>query len=1024
MQSKGIIKFFLIVLALVVLYQFLLMLPTRGVERRAAQHAALVSGTKDISDIAFKKSQQAFLDSVSDKPVLNIGIKKFTYQELKAQQLALGLDLKGGMSVIMQVDLEDLVVKLSNNNADPTFRKAIQQTREGQSASQDDFVTLFIKTYKQLSGGKTLAPLFALGDLKDKITLTTSDSEVERLIREQSDATVDRTYALLKKRIDKFGVTQPNVTLDQQTDRILVELPGVENPERARKFLQATAKLQFFEVYEFGEIQGGIMRANEALKVRFGNDGKLLSNAATTTNDTVATAKPAVSADTLKTATTANDTTPKPFSDVNKGPLLSLLQANGVSPDGRMLMYPAVVGVANATDTARINLMLNSREARTNFPADLKFLWAADPNKDESGNATNEYHLFSIRTERGGQAPLEGDRVANAMETSDPRTNETVVSMSMNQEGARDWARLTKKNLKRSVAIVLDDEVCSAPVVQSEMTDGNAQISGGFSVQEAQDLANILKIGKLPAKTLIIQEDVVGPTLGAKNINAGLRSMAISLSLLMIFMVLYYGRSGWISNLALAANLFFVVGALASWGTVLTLPGMAGILLTMTTMIDANIIIFERVREEMRLGKSLYQSIIDGFQGSYSAIIDANISNLLVAAILAYFGLGPIKGFAVVLIIGIICSVFTAVLVTRLIFEWWVGDKGKDVNFETNFSRNAFTGLHYDFVGKRRIAYIISGSVILLGIVSALTRGFDLGVDFKGGRAYTIQFPNTNSVDANAIRESLGKEFGGNKPLVKTFGGDNQVQVTTSYMVDSTGENVDAKMLAKLYSGVNAYAGGKIASMDEFTSKYLKSRVKVGATVADDISNSAYKATIWALIAIFFYILFRFRKWQFGLGAVLALVHDVLAVLACFSLLRGIMPFSMEIDQAFVAAILTVVGYSMNDTVVVFDRIREFFGMYTNKPIKETINMAINDTLSRTVITSATTFVTMLVLFLFGGEATRAFSFALLVGIFVGTYSSIFVATPIVVDLWGKDSTLPTTPTENTTSTAEQPAKA
>ena len=696
---------------------------------------------------------------------------------------------------------------------------------------------------------------------------------------------------------------------------------------------------------------------------------------------------------------------PQTFSD---GPLFSIFSPNGVN--NALSNSYAVMGTATKNNRDRVLSMINQPEFRVLFPPDLSFRWGEDPVVDfESGEVTDDYELYGLRVRRGStKAPLEGDVVTDAQASPDPTKGGMQVSLNMNQEGARTWGRMTTEafnDQQRQVAIVLDSAVVSAPSVNGPITGGRTSITGNFSVSEANDLANILKIGKLPAAPIIIQEAVVGPTLGADNINRGISSLIIGFVLVLAFMIFYYAKGGIVSIIALLANLFFIFGTLASIGTVLTLPGLAGILLTIGMAVDANVIIYERIREELREGKTTIMAISDGFKHSYSAIIDANVTTLLTAIVLAYFGLGPIKGFAVVLIIGVLSSLFTAVLVGRLIIDWWTKDKDREMTFWTGMSKNMFADLNIDWLGKRKIAYVISGLIIAMGIASMATRGFDLGVDFRGGYSYNIEFDKGVNVNAQQIRDALTEPFGAT-PVVKSVSGENTFNVITSYKVDETSETAADEVMGALHQGINSITGGSL-SLDKFklpssSGTHVIASTKIGPTIADDIFKDSLFAGVLALLLIFLYIFIRFSKWQYSLGAVAALFHDTLLVLSIFSIFHGFLGFAMEIDQPFIAAILTVIGYSINDTVVVFDRIREYMNAYTNKTKYEVVSMAVNSTVSRTVITSLTTLFMVLMLFIFGAGSIKGFAFALLIGVLVGTYSSIFIATPIMSDLTGE----------------------
>ncbi|MEN0005059.1 MAG: protein translocase subunit SecDF [Bacteroidota bacterium] len=1002
MQGKGVVRFFLVVMTIVTLVQYFFMLPTQKVETAADEYAETLASqaAEEQQKTVFKEKRSEFLDSMSTEEVFKIPyLKSYTYQDLKAQQLALGLDLKGGMSVVLQVDLREFIRALANSSKDPTFLAALNEATEAQKNAQADYVTLFADAFRSNSEGKKLAPIFARNEaLREKINFETSDGEVVRLIREKANETVDLTYKLLKERIDKLGVTQPNVSLDASRDLITVELPGIDNPERARQFLQAAAKLEFWNVYRISDsgLVTAFAEANERLSKELGASVE----PEITRIDTLY--KQDSLGNDLLDQIVAIDTVYNEF-NANAGPLFDVFQLNQTGARGL-----AVMGTARKNQRSIVEGYLNQENIKGLFPRDLVFRWSKDPIRDlETGDLTDDYELYAIKKERGSEKPpLTGDRVVDANASPDPQTNEVGVSLKMDNAGAKIWGQMTTKagqDNNREIAILLDNEVVSAPRVINPILTGDSQISGSFSIQEAKDLSNILQVGKLPAETRIIQESLVGPSLGQKNIDRSLNSLIIGFLLLLGFMVFYYGGGGIVAIIVLFLNLFFIFGALASYGTVLTLPGVAGIILTVGMAVDANVIIYERIREELRDGKSLAASIADGFQNSYSAIIDANVTTILTAFVLAYFGLGPIKGFAVVLIIGVLSSLFTAVLVGRLIIDWWVG-RGNNLSFWTGFSKNLFADLQIDWLGRRKLAYIISGTIIVLGIASFAMRGFELGVDFKGGYSYNITFDKNASIDADDLRESLTTTFG-STPTVKAVDTENTFNVVTDYQVDNTDDDAPNLVMEKLYEGVNTMSGGNL-DFNNFKSPdgegtYVSSSSKVGPTIADDIKNSAFYATIFALLLIFLYIFIRFSKWQYSAGAVAALFHDTMIVLAVFSIGHGILPFSLEIDQAFIAAILTVIGYSINDTVVVFDRIREFMGLYTKKSKEEVINMAINSTVSRTVITSLTTLLMVAILFVFGGASIKGFAFALLVGIIVGTYSSVFVATPVMSDLTG-----------------------
>ncbi len=996
MQIKGVVRFFLIALTVVCLYQYLLVIPTSNIESAAARYAEERHAQNP--SVSWRTYYSAYLDSLSSETVFSIPlIKKFTYADLKKSQLALGLDLKGGMSVLLQVDLKDFVRNLSGNSTDPAFLEALEKAANQQKTQQADFITLFANAWKEVSGGKSLASIFARNEtLRGQINFESPDAEVIRVVRELANTTVGETYKRLKQRIDKLGVVQPNVSLDAARDLILVELPGIDNPQRARNMLQKSAKLEFWDTYRFGDenIPKALENADNRLKALLAGDTSLL----VTIRDTLYVYPTGPDGRPDSSATPEMKIVDRPVESQGDGPLLRMLT---LANDPRSV----VIGYADKNKMKAISEMLERPDVRALFPADLMFRWSLKPVPERSGNSSvaNKYELYALKKWRNQDKPrLDGSVVTRASEQPDPNTGEVTVSLSMNNEGARIWAEMTRQAYEggnREIAIVLDDEVVSAPRVINPIEGGNSSITGGFTLEEAKDLANILEVGKLPAGTRIVQESQVGPSLGADNIRKSLVAMVLSVLLLCAFMIAYYARGGVVAVIALLANLFFIIGTLASMGTVLTLPGIAGIVLTLATAVDANVIIYERIREEIRSGVEGIKAIATGFSRALPAIIDANVTTLLTAFVLIYFGLGPIKGFGTVLMVGIFSTMFTAVLVSRLITEWWL-ERGKEMTYSYPWSANWLVGVNVDWIGKRKYAYLFSSAIILIGIASFFARGFELGVDFKGGYSFNVTFDQPVSLEK--LRPALSQALGGN-PVVKVISTENTYNITTSYLIDDTSPDVMDKVMAKLYEGLSA-AGYSTGDLENFKSTagsgtHILSSSQVSPTVADDIRDSSFSATFWALSLIFLYLLLRFRRWQFSLGAVLALFHDVLILLTFFTLLHGIVPFSLEIDQAIIACILTVIGYSVNDTVIVYDRIREFINTYIGRPKEEVFNMAINTTLSRTLITSGTTLVAALVLFLFGGDATKGFAFGMSVGILFGTYSSVFVASSLVVDL-------------------------
>ena len=1000
MQGKGLLKFFLILMAIVSAVQLLYFIPTNKVEKAAAEYGQVRANNVDEEHKSgtFKTQKAKYLDSISDVTILSIpGLAKYSYSDLKKRQLGFGLDLKGGMSAVLQVDLREILIALAGSKKnDVDFVNALDQASEDQKNSSSDYVTLFANAYKEIAPDKKMSKLFQRSKTLGEINNETSDGDVIKLLRTAADETVGRTFKMLKERIDRSGVVQPNISLDASRDLILVEMPGVDNPKRMIDLIQAAAQLEFWDTYRFNDpgVIAMFQEADKRLAIVRGED--VVMKMDTTYDDFIYDSDGNILDSTMVI---------QPSTDIfgSQGPLLSKLRLNGST--GQQY-YAPIMGLVNKKDLPALKSILKSDEVKSNFPKNSRFAFSYKPTKNADQEFTDEYELYLLKTNSSGKAPIEGDVVVEASQQIDPTSGQPEVSLTMNSAGAKKWAKMTEaayKNNGREIAITLDSQVVSAPGVNNgAITGGRSSISGSFSIQEAVDFANILEVGKLPAKTQIIQKSIVGPSLGAKNIKSSVTSLIIGFILLLLFMMFYYGKGGVVSIIALLANMFFIFGTLSSLGTVLTLPGIAGIVLTIGMAVDANVIIFERIREELRAGKSNLASISDGFRASYSAIIDANVTTFLVAMVLAYFGLGPIKGFAVVLMIGVVSSLFTAVLFGKLMIDSYTKAGKKEMSFWSGWSKNAFANLNINWMSKRRTAYIVSSVIILAGVVSIFTRGFNLGVDFKGGYSYDVQFER--NVDQEQIKTLLAAEdIFGDAPVVKTVDSDNTYKITTAYLIEDNAEGNDVKVMAKLYDGLKGIDGSTVTAKQFEDASYtggmhVISSSKVGPTIADDIRSSSIYAGVFALILIFFYIFLRFNKWQYSMGAVAALFHDSLIVLGLFSLLKDVMPFSLEIDQAFIAAILTVIGYSINDTVVVFDRIREYLGIYTNKDKDEILNLALNSTFSRTIITSLTTLIVVSILLIFGGGSIRGFAFALLIGILVGTYSSIFVATPIVRD--------------------------
>jgi len=951
-----------------------------------------------------------YLDSIGGQEVYNIGIASFTYRQVQERELNLGLDLKGGMNVILEVSVVDIIRTMANNSQDTTFQQALALANQKQRNSQSDFVTLFGESFEEIDPNGRLAAIFNTPELRDEISFNSTNEEVLSVIRSRTKAAIDNSFNILRSRIDRFGVTQPNIQQLETSGRILVELPGVKDPERVRKLLEGTANLEFWETYLNSELYPNLLEANEVIKeIEQARERASQADVTAEASDVAAQDETpgleeeqpedtsAISLlDQIESDTATADTTEAPGADVFADyPLFRYLKPLQ-SRDGQLIDGSAV-GFAHYRDTGKVNEYLNMKQVMAAFPRDVKFFWDASPSKYIEGDEFYELHAIKVSS-RDGEPPLDGDVITNARVGLAQFSNEVEVNMSMNTQGAKTWARMTRdassQTPHRFIAVVLDDYVRSSARVSEEIKGGNTRITGNFNQEEANDLANILESGKMPAPARIIQEAIVGPSLGQEAISAGLNSFLIAFLVILMYMVFYYSRrAGVVADIALLSNMFLLIGVLASLGAVLTLPGIAGIVLTIGMSVDANVLIYERIREELAAGKGGKLAVADGYKNAYSAIIDANVTTLLTALILFLFGTGPIKGFATTLLIGIGTSLFSAIFITRLIFEHFL-KKGYNLTFATKITNNAFKNTKVRFIHNRKIFYVISGLIIAAGITSLALRGLNYGVDFTGGRTYVVRFDESvNTVD---IQNMLADDFG-QAPEVKIFGQDNQVKIITKYRIEESEPEIDSEVEEILYMGLKPLLDDDV-SKEEFLSDYRVSSQKVGPTIADDIKIQAVWAILFSLIVVFLYILIRFKNWQYGLGAVAALIHDALLVLGIFSLFYGILPFSLEIDQAFIAAILTVVGYSINDTVVVFDRIREFLQLHPKHDRTEIMNSALNSTLSRTFSTSLSTFVVLLTIFLFGGEVIRGFTFALLIGVIVGTYSSLFIATPVVYD--------------------------
>ena len=990
MKNKGFIVFLTLLISFLSIYYLQFTFVSQNIQDEASEFSRDESG-----NINFNKKQK-YLDSIWNIPVYSF-IKDFTFKEIKETELNLGLDLQGGMHVTLEVSPIDIVKGLSGNNRDIDFNQALNNAKENIKGTQLNFVDEFYEEFKQISPQKNLALIFSTVSNRGRIDFDSSDDEILDIINFEVENAIDRSFNILRTRIDRFGTSQPNIQRLQGTGRIQIELPGVDNPERIRKILQGVAKLEFWEVSELNEpeVTRTLSLINQYILSK--EDQISLDETNNDLSEGQDLAKLLVDSDdpSLSTSDTSSigDNVLDSLQNSISSPLFSLMKSEFGG-----LFY-------NVKDTITINNILNDDQVKLLVPPTLKFLWAVKPFDTENIDLENEddvLQLFAIKISRGGRAPLTGEVISDARQDLDQGSRPSI-SMQMNANGAKLWRKLTSNNINRRIAIVLDNYVYSAPVVQNEIPNGNSQITGNFTIDEAQDLANILKAGTLPAPTTIVEDVVIGPTLGKVAQQQGIKSILSGLIIVILFMIFYYARGGFVANVALFFNIFFILGILAQLSASLTLPGIAGIVLTIGMSIDANVLIFERIKEELRNGAILKQAISSGYNKAYTSIIDANATTLLVGIILYSLGQGPVKGFAVTLIIGIICSFFSAVFITRVIVEY-LSKKGENsnLNFSFSFSRNFMSKMNFDFLSKRKIAYVFSSSFISFGIICYIIKGLVLGVDFKGGRSYVVSFDEP--YNTSEMESSLLPVFDSKGVEVKTFGNSTTFKVTTSYLIDDESDNADLNVKTQLIKGLEQFTNKSFVEDDSrvddknFT---ISSSSKVGATIADDIKNSSYLSGVLALLVIFLYILIRFRKWQFSTGAVVALLHDTLFVLSAFSI-ANFFGLSYEVDQVFIAAILTIIGYSINDTVVVFDRIRETMGLKVGGNLIPLVNESINKTLSRTIITSMTTFIVVLVLFLFGGPSLGGFSFALLIGILIGTYSSVFVATPIMVELYKK----------------------
>ena len=973
MQNRGLIKFFAILFALVSIYQLSFTFVSHKIESDAKSYA---NGNSE--------KELKYLDSIGKEKVFNLGFSDFTYNEVKDKKINKGLDLEGGINVQLQISVKDIIKGLSNNSKNPVFNQALAESSKNRQGNQD-YLDVFFAEFEKAADGKiklSSPDVFANKILGDEVNFKNTDDEVKKVIRRKVDESIESAFEVLRKRIDKFGVTQPNIQKLGESGRILVELPGAKDVDRIKKLLQSTAQLEFWETYKIDELGNFLMATNNALK--------LTEKGAIKVKETAKTG-----IDTLLTDKTKDTVADKKGSN----PLLDKFVSQGGGP---------VLGVVAPKDTAVINSYLKRQDIRVLLPSDkryAKFVWGKPSTTidEKTKKSLETVELYALKGNRDNQAAMSGGVVTDAKDSFD-QMGKPAVTMQMSGQGAKAWEELTGKAFtqKSNIAIVLDDVVYSAPGVSSgPISGGRSEITGAFDITETKDLANVLRAGKLPASAEIVQSEVVGPSLGQEAIDNGTNSAIIGLLIVSLWMMVYYGKSGLYANIALAINLLFLFGILASLGAVLTLPGIAGIVLTMGTAVDANIIIYERAKEELRAGKTIDDAIKAsfGWKGAMRSIVDANVTHVLTGAVLLIFGTGPIQGFATTLLIGIATSLFTSIFITRILLDWSV-NRGNKLSFVTGFSKNFFTNFHFDFLGVKKYTYIFSSLVVVVSIISLSTNGLNQGVDFVGGRTFQVRFEKP--VSAEEVKQELVKVFDGSAEA-KIFGKDNQLKITTKYKVAEAGTEADKAVNQILYDNLKKHFDANM-TYDKFVNSYDGKKLgilqasKVGPTVADDIKTNSYWAVIGAMLIVGLYLVVSFRKWQYSLGALAAVAHDVIFVLGIYSLLWKYMPFGMEIDQHFIAAILTVIGYSMNDTVIVFDRVREYLGGKAKGNFNSIVNQSINSTMSRTINTSLTMILVLLIMFVFGGESIRGFIFAMLIGIVVGTYSSLFIATPVLVD--------------------------
>ena len=980
MQNKGFVKVFAILLTLVCVFYLSFSFVTRHYNNKAKEYAK--------GDL---KLEQDYLDSLSNEKVW---FGNWTLKQCREMEISLGLDLKGGMNVILEVSVPDVIKALADNKTDEAFNQALATAAKQAISSQDDVITLFVREYHRIAPDARLSELFATQQLKDKVNQKTSDAEVEKVLRSEVKAAVDNSYNVLRTRIDRFGVVQPNIqSLEDKMGRIMVELPGIKEPERVRKLLQGSANLEFWETYNAKDVAPYLQAADNKLRSILANEAPA-DSAAVDSTATPVMAQATSTADSLAAVLKGeNKAQTVDLAQIKKEhPLLAVLQVNS-SGQGPVVAY------ANYKDTAEINKYLSMREIQAELPKDLRLKWGVSAYEYDPKGQT--FELYAIRsTERNGRAPLEGDVVVSAKDEYD-QFGKPAVSMSMNTDGSRRWAQLTKQNIGKSIAIVLDGYVYSAPNVNTEITGGNSQITGHFTPEQAKDLANVLKSGKMPAPARIVQEDIVGPSLGQASINAGVFSFIVALILLMIYMCSMYGFiPGMVANGALVLNMFFTMGILSSFQAALTMSGIAGMVLALGMAVDANVLIYERTKEELRAGKGVKKALADGYSNAFSAIFDSNLTSIITGVILFNFGTGPIRGFATTLIIGILISFFTAVFMTRLVYEYFMNkDKWLNLTFSSKISKNLMTNVHFDFMGRNKQWFTITGIILVICIGSLFVRGLSQSIDFTGGRNFKVQFEN--AVEPEQVRELIASKFGDSNVSVIAIGTDKKtVRISTNYRIEEEGNNVDSEIEAYLYETLKPVLTQNITletfiDRENHTGGSIVSSQKVGPSIADDIKTSAMWSVVLALIAIGLYILIRFRNIAYSVGSVVALTSDTLMILGAYSLCWGWMPFSLEIDQTFIGAILTAIGYSINDKVVIFDRVREFFGLYPKRDRKQLFNDSLNTTLARTINTSLSTLIVLLCIFILGGDSIRSFAFAMILGVVIGTLSSLFVASPI-----------------------------